>query len=77
MVKIFKGSEARGEPFLVDTNPIRPDRKAGWDLPEGEYTVALYYNNSDKEWGHARVSVTAGDVFSAEIRMDRSFSFTK
>ncbi|MDR1257118.1 MAG: hypothetical protein LBJ86_05170 [Spirochaetaceae bacterium] len=77
MVKIFKGSEARGEPFLTDSNPIRPERKAEWNLPEGEYTVALYYNNSDREWGHARVSVTAGDVFSSEIRTDWSFSFKK
>ncbi|MDR0683954.1 MAG: hypothetical protein LBF83_02355 [Spirochaetaceae bacterium] len=78
MVKIFKGSEARGDPFLIDTNPIRPERKAEWNLPEGEYTVALYYNNSDKEWGHARVSVTAGDVFSSEINANwSSFSFKK
>jgi hypothetical protein len=77
MVKIFKGSEAKGEPYMIDTNPIRPDRKAEWNLPEGEYTVALYYNDSDKEWGHARVSVTAGDVFSSEVRTDWSFSFKK
>jgi hypothetical protein len=78
MVKIFKGTEARGEPFLVDETPIRPDRKAEWSLPEGEYTVALYYNNNDKEWGKTRVSITAGDLFTADVRWDwSSFSFKK
>jgi hypothetical protein len=78
MVKIFKGTEARGEPLLTSNDPIRGDRKAEWDLPEGEYTVALYYNNSDRAWGQARVSVTAGDVFNADVRVDwSSFSFKK
>jgi hypothetical protein len=76
-VKIFKGTEVRGEPFIIDTNPIRPDRKAEWNLPEGEYTVVLYYNDSDKETSRARVSVTAGDVFSSEVRADWSFRFNK
>jgi hypothetical protein len=77
MVKIFKGTEAQGEPFLTDANPIRGDRKAEWNLPEGEYTVALYYNNSDRESARARVSVTAGDVFTSEVRADWSFRFEK
>jgi hypothetical protein len=78
MVKIFKGTEARGEPLLTSNDPIRGDRKAEWDLPEGDYTVALYYNNSERAWGQARVSVTAGDVFNADVRVDwSSFSFKK
>jgi hypothetical protein len=78
LVRIFKGTETRGEPYLTHDKPIRPESKAEWDLPEGEYTIALYYNNSERAWGQARVSVKAGDVLTADVNINwLSFVFKK
>jgi hypothetical protein len=78
LVRIFRGTEAQGEPYLTHSDPIRPERKAEWNLPEGEYTIALYYNNSERAWGQARVSVKAGDVLTADANINwSSFLFKK
>jgi hypothetical protein len=89
-VKIFKGYEAKGQPFMTYDRPVLGGQQASWDLPEGSYTFEVFLNNSTesrKEAGYTSmgyvnsgsttVGITADDNFVADFENGGLSSFTK
>jgi hypothetical protein len=87
-VKIYKGYEAKGLPFITYDSPVLGGQQASWDLPEGIYTFETFLNNrteAHKEGeggygtnsGTSTVGITVKDSFAADFVDGGLTSFTK
>jgi hypothetical protein len=76
MIKIYKGFSTNGEAYRTYDQQIRPQNNAVFNLPEGTYMVELYYNNSQKPWRSAQLSVNAGGVYESNVSINASFGFS-
>jgi hypothetical protein len=87
-VKIYKGYEAKGWPFLTYDNPVLGGQQASWDLPEGIYTFETFLNDRTESWkqneggygtdsGTSTVGITAYDSFAADFVDGGLTSFTR
>jgi hypothetical protein len=87
-VKIYRGYEAKGQPFMTYDNPVLGGRQASWDLPEGVYTFETFLNDRSEsqeqggggygtDSGTSTVGITAQDSFSADFVDGGLTSFTK
>jgi hypothetical protein len=75
MTKIYKGFSTAGEPYKTYDQQIRPQNNAVFSLPEGTYMVELYYNNLQKPWGSAQLSVNAGGIYEGKVSINASSLF--
>ncbi|MDR1257247.1 MAG: hypothetical protein LBJ86_05830 [Spirochaetaceae bacterium] len=77
-VKIYRGYEAKGLPFMTYDSPVLGGQQASWDLPEGIYTFETFLNDrtdSQKEGeggygtnsGTSTVGITVKDSFAADF----------
>jgi hypothetical protein len=77
-VKIYKGYEAKGLPYMTYGSPVLGGQQATWDLPEGIYTFETFLNDrteSQKEGeggydtnsGTSTVGITVKDSFAADF----------
>jgi hypothetical protein len=76
MVKIYRGFSTSGDAYLTYDQQIRPQDNAVFNLPEGTYMVELYYNASQRPWGSAQLSVSAGKVYESRVSINSSLYFT-
>jgi hypothetical protein len=65
-VRIYRGFDVRGEPFMVYDRQVLGNQQVSWDLPEGVYTVEVFLNN-DNVGRNRTVDVTARGVFAADF----------
>jgi hypothetical protein len=75
MVKSYKGFSATGDALLTYDKHILPQRSEVFNLPEGTYTVELYYNAEAKPWGSAQLAVSAGGFYESSVSINASLSF--
>ncbi|MDR1229603.1 MAG: hypothetical protein LBK55_11455 [Azoarcus sp.] len=87
-IKIYKGYEAKGLPYMTYDNSVLGGQQASWDLPEGIYTFETFLNDrteSQKEGeggygtdsGTSTVGITSKDSFAADFVDGGLTSFTR
>jgi hypothetical protein len=70
MIKIYKGFSTSGDAYKTYDQQIRPQNNAVFNLPEGTCMVELYYDNSQKPWGSAQLSVNAGGFYESKVSIN-------
>jgi hypothetical protein len=76
-VKIYKGYEVKGTPFMTYDKPVLGGQQASWELPEGVYTVEVYLNDRDESFSRTTVGITAESRFISDFWDGNINSFIK
>jgi hypothetical protein len=87
-IKIYRGYEAKGQPFVTYDRPVLGGQQASWDLPEGIYTFETFLNDNAEshrqgeagygtDSGTSTVGLTADDSFAADFVDGGLTSFTR
>jgi hypothetical protein len=78
-VKIYRGYEAKGQPFMTYDKPVLTGQQISWDLPEGPYTFETFLNNRTESYssGTSTVGITTGGSFAADFIDGGLNSFTR
>jgi hypothetical protein len=88
VVKIYKGYEAKGQPFMTYDKPVLGGQQVSWDLPEGAYTFETFLNDRSEsqaqngggygtDSGTSTVGITPSDDFVADFVDGGLTSFTR
>ena len=76
MVKIHKGYEAKGHPYMVYSSPVLGGQQVSWDLPEGIYTFETFLNDHE-ESSKSTAGISAGSIFASDFVDGHLNSFSR